>query len=41
VLVTGGAGWKVTPYLELEHELLDMLLFDGLLVLQSNALTLR
>lgn len=35
-LVTGGAGWKVTPYLELEHELLDMLLFDGLLVLQSQ-----
>ena len=36
VLVTGGAGWKVTPFLELEHELLDTLLFDGLLVLHAQ-----
>jgi type III pantothenate kinase len=36
VLVSGGAGWKVTPYLELEHELLDTLLFDGLLALQAR-----
>jgi type III pantothenate kinase len=36
VLVTGGAGWKVTPYLELEHELIDMLLFDGLLALTAR-----
>ncbi|WP_119153827.1 type III pantothenate kinase [Caldimonas tepidiphila] len=31
LLVTGGAGWKVTPYLELEHELIDSLIFEGLL----------
>ncbi|MFZ9888390.1 MAG: type III pantothenate kinase [Myxococcota bacterium] len=36
VLVTGGAGWKVTPYLEMNHELVDALIFDGLLVLQSE-----
>lgn len=35
VLVTGGAGWKVAPFLDIAHELLDSLIFDGLLVLQS------
>jgi type III pantothenate kinase len=34
-LVTGGAGWKVAPYLKIPHELLDSLIFDGLLVLQA------
>lgn len=31
VLMTGGAGWKVAPYLDLEHELVDSLIFEGLL----------
>ena len=37
-LMTGGAGWKVGPALEIEHELLDSLIFDGLLALQSQRL---
>lgn len=39
-LITGGAGWKVAPYLEIEHELVDSLIFDGLLALQSHRLAL-
>lgn len=35
-LVTGGAGWKVSPYLEVEHRMVDSLIFDGLLVLQQE-----
>lgn len=35
-LITGGAGWKVAPYLNIPHELLDSLIFDGLLVLQAT-----
>ena len=35
-LLTGGAGWKVAPYLGLEHRLVDSLIFDGLLVLQQE-----
>ena len=35
-LMTGGAGWKVSPTLEIEHELLDSLIFDGMLVLQAE-----
>jgi type III pantothenate kinase len=31
VIVTGGAGWKVAPYLGVPYELVDTLLFDGLL----------
>jgi len=38
VLMTGGAGWKVSPHLNIEHELLDSLIFDGLLVLQAERL---
>ena len=34
-LITGGAGWKVAPYLEIEHELVEALIFDGLLALQA------
>ena len=30
-LVTGGAGWKVAPALAIEHELVESLIFDGLL----------
>jgi type III pantothenate kinase len=31
VIVSGGAGWKVAPYLGVPYELVDALLFDGLL----------
>ncbi len=40
VLVTGGAGWKVTPYVDHPHELIDSLIFDGLLEIQSHRLAL-
>jgi type III pantothenate kinase len=36
ILMTGGAGWKVSPHLDTPHELLDSLIFDGLLVLQAE-----
>jgi len=39
-LMTGGAGWKVGPSLEIEHELIESLIFDGLLALQSHRLAL-
>lgn len=35
-LITGGAGWKVAPFLGVEHELMEPLLFDGLLALQAQ-----
>jgi len=38
--MTGGAGWKVAPTLELEHELVESLIFDGMLALQSHRLAL-
>jgi len=38
MLVTGGAGWKVAPHLELDHELIETLIFDGLLHIQSHRL---
>ena len=40
MLMTGGAGWKVAPWLTIEHELIDSLIFDGLLALQSHRLAL-
>jgi type III pantothenate kinase len=39
-LMTGGAGWKVAPYLEIAHELVESLIFDGLLALQAHRLAL-
>jgi len=39
-LMTGGAGWKVSPSLDIPHELVDSLLFDGLLALQAHRLAL-
>ncbi len=40
-LIGGGAGWKVAPDLDnIEHELVDSLIFDGLLALQSHRLAL-
>jgi type III pantothenate kinase len=41
LLMTGGAGWKVTDHLRPPHELLDSLIFDGLLVLESHKADLR
>lgn len=35
-VVAGGAGWKVAPYLGVPHQLVDSLIFDGLLALQSR-----
>jgi type III pantothenate kinase len=40
MVVTGGAGWKVSPYIELPHELIESLIFDGLLHIQSHRLAL-
>jgi type III pantothenate kinase len=39
-IVTGGAGWKVVPHLGVPHDLIDSLIFDGLLVLESQRLAL-
>jgi type III pantothenate kinase len=39
-LMTGGAAWKVAPFLDIPHEIVDSLIFDGLLVLQSHRLAL-
>ena len=39
-LMTGGAGWKVSPSLDIPHELVEPLIFDGLLALQSHRLAL-
>jgi type III pantothenate kinase len=36
LIVTGGAGWKVIPHLQVEHDLIDSLLFDGLLVMHTH-----
>ena len=39
-LMTGGAGWKVGPSLEVPHELVESLIFDGLQALQAHRLAL-
>ena len=39
-LMTGGAGWKVAPWMTMEHELIDSLIFDGLLAMQAHRLAL-
>jgi type III pantothenate kinase len=35
VLMTGGAGWKVAPAVDVPHELIEGLIFDGLLALKA------
>lgn len=35
-LMTGGAGWKIAPYMETPFELVESLIFDGLLVLAAE-----
>jgi type III pantothenate kinase len=39
-LMTGGAAWKVAPFLDVPHEIIDSLIFDGLLQMQSQRLAL-
>ena len=39
-LMTGGAAWKVAPSLDIAHELVDALIFDGILALQAHHLAL-
>lgn len=36
VLMTGGAGWKVAPALDVPHELVEGLIFDGLLAISAS-----
>ena len=36
--MTGGAGWKMTPAMSLQFELVESLIFDGLLVIQQSRL---
>lgn len=36
VLITGGAGWKVSPHLDMQHELVESLIFDGLLRIEQH-----
>lgn len=40
-VVTGGAGWKVVPVLQVPYELVDSLLFDGLLTISAERSALR
>ncbi|RYY67126.1 MAG: type III pantothenate kinase, partial [Comamonadaceae bacterium] len=34
--MTGGAGWKVAPHMSVQFELLESLIFDGLLVIAET-----
>jgi type III pantothenate kinase len=36
VMLTGGAGWKVAPWIDLPHEQIDTLIFDGLIVIANE-----
>jgi type III pantothenate kinase len=38
-VVTGGAGWKVAPYLGIPYELVESLIFDGLLEIAQRRFT--
>jgi len=40
-IVTGGAGWKVAPVLDIPYELIDTLIFDGLLTVAAQRGLLR
>ena len=37
--MTGGAGWKMTPYMSLDFELVESLIFDGLLEIVQRRLS--
>lgn len=36
--MTGGAGWKMTPAMSMQFDLVESLIFDGLLVIQESRL---
>jgi type III pantothenate kinase len=36
--ITGGAGWKMAPYITIPFDLVDSLIFDGLLVIAQRRL---
>jgi type III pantothenate kinase len=36
VVLTGGAGWKVAPFIDVPHEQVDTLIFDGLIVIANE-----
>ncbi len=38
-IMTGGAGWKMAPSMSVEFELIDNLVFDGLLAMASHRFT--
>ena len=38
--VTGGAGWKMAPHMSVAFELVESLIFDGLLVIAQHRLSL-
>ena len=40
-IMTGGAGWKMAPAMGLPFELVDSLIFDGLLQIAHNRLLLQ
>ncbi|MFL6693297.1 MAG: type III pantothenate kinase, partial [Ramlibacter sp.] len=37
--VTGGAGWKMAPHMSVAFELVESLIFDGLLVIAQQRLS--
>jgi type III pantothenate kinase len=39
-IMTGGAGWKMAPHITVPFELVDSLIFDGLLVIAQHRLAL-
>jgi type III pantothenate kinase len=41
VILTGGAGWKVAPFIDLLHEQVDTLIFDGLIVIANERERIR
>jgi type III pantothenate kinase len=38
-IMTGGAGWKMAPSMSVPFELVDSLIFDGLLVIAKSRFT--
>jgi type III pantothenate kinase len=38
--MSGGAAWKVAPAMDVAHELIDTLIFDGMLELQAHRLAM-
>jgi type III pantothenate kinase len=38
-IMTGGAGWKMAPSMSIQFELVDSLIFDGLLEIAQSRLS--